>query len=86
MILMMALAELDGEPIDRSNLSSAAWKIGGALVMDSRGIFNAMTRNLSSLHGLRDSRGGYELTIAVNSALKARTQLRWVNGLGAAGG
>ena len=49
--------------------------------MDSKGIYDAMTRNLSSLHGLRDSRAGYELTLAVNQALKAQTQLRWVNGL-----
>ena len=49
--------------------------------MDSRGIYDAMTRNLSALHGLRDSRAGYELTLAVNQALKAKTELRWVNGL-----
>lgn len=40
------MAELDGEPIDRSNLSSAMQKIGGALVMGSCGIYDAMTRNL----------------------------------------
>ena len=28
--------------------------MAGALVMDSRGIYDAMTRNISSLHGLRD--------------------------------
>ena len=55
--------------------------VAGALVMDSRGIYDAMTRNISSLHGLRDSRAGYELTLAVNQALRAATELRWVNGL-----
>ena len=53
----------------------------GGLMMDSRGVFDAMTRNLSSLHGLRSSRAGYELTIAVQQALRLKTQLRWVNGL-----
>ena len=53
----------------------------GGLMMDSRGVFDAMTRNLSSLHGLRSSRAGYELTIAVQQALELGTHLRWVNGL-----
>ena len=49
--------------------------------MDSRGIFDAMTRNISSLHGLRSSRAGYELTLSVQQAVKVRTLMRWVNGL-----
>ena len=53
----------------------------GCLVTDSRGVFDAMTRNLSSLHGLRSSRGGFELTVAVQQALRINTRLRWVNGL-----
>ena len=43
--------------------------------MDSRGIYDAMTRNLSALHVLRDSRAGYELTLAVAQAVKAKTQV-----------
>lgn len=49
--------------------------------MDSRGIYDAMTRNMSPLHGLRDSRAGYELTVSVNQATRALTKFRWVNGL-----
>ena len=52
----------------------------GALVMDSRGIYDAMTRNTSALHGLRSSRAGYELTIAVKQAMSAGTCLRCVAG------
>ena len=52
----------------------------GALVMDSRGIFDAMVRNTSALHGLRSSRAGYELTVAVQQALACNTTLRWVAG------
>eukprot|EP00439_Symbiodinium_sp_Y106_P073683 s126_g13.t4 len=52
----------------------------GALVMDSRGIFDTMTRNISALHGLRSSRAGYELTVAVRQALETDTILRWVAG------
>ena len=48
--------------------------------MDSRGIFDTMTRNISALHGLRSSRAGYELTVAVRQALETDTILRWVAG------
>ena len=53
----------------------------GALVMDTKGIYDAMTRNISSLHGLRSSRAGYELTLAVLSAKRIGTVMRWVNGM-----
>eukprot|EP00435_Cladocopium_sp_Y103_P048004 s1476_g14.t1 len=33
------------------------------------------------LHGLRDSRAGYELTLAVAQAQKAKSQFRWECGL-----
>ena len=72
---------LDGRVRKRAELHETVKRVPGALVMDSRGIYDAMTRNLSALHGLRDSRAGYELTLAVNQALKAKTELRWVNGL-----
>lgn len=49
--------------------------------MDSRGIFDSMTRNISSLHGLRSSRAGYELTLSVQQAMRVQTRMRWVNGL-----
>ena len=48
--------------------------------MDSRGIFDAMDRNVSSLHGLRSGRSGYELSVSVSQARKIQTLLRWVNG------
>ena len=43
----------------------------GAVIMD-RGIFDAATRNVSSLHGLRSSRAGYELTISGSSSTHRR--------------
>eukprot|EP00438_Fugacium_kawagutii_P006161 Skav207449 [mRNA] locus=scaffold3545:28907:32044:+ [translate_table: standard] len=52
----------------------------GAVIMDSRGIYDAMTRNVSALHGLRSSRAGYELTLSVNQAMKIGTHMRWVCG------
>ena len=78
--IRMLLAEISGEDINRSSLYDVVKRIPGALVMDSRGIYDATTRNMSALHGLRESRG-YELLLAVNSALRAETMLRWVNGM-----
>ena len=39
-----------------------------------------MTRNVSSLHGLRSSRADFELTISVQQAVQLQAHLRWVNG------
>jgi hypothetical protein len=74
------LYELLGNKLDRKELHQQISSIPGAIVMDSRGIYDAPTRNLSCLHGLRDSRAGYELTLAVAQAQKAGTQFRWVCG------
>ena len=74
-------AEINGVKIERGKIHEMVRdKTCGALVMDSRGIFDSMTKNISSLHGLRSARSGYELTIAVNQAVLLNTQLRWVNG------
>ena len=48
--------------------------------LDSRGIYDAMVRNVSSLHGLRSGRSGYELAISVAQAIGVNASLRWVNG------
>ena len=75
------LYEVSGRRIDRQDLHQQVATVPGALVLDSRGIFDAATRNLSALHGLRDSRAGYELTLAMLNAKKANTKMRWVNGI-----
>ena len=53
-----------------------------ALLMDSRGVFDAMVRNTCALHGLRRSRACYELTLdsSVKQATAVGTHLRWVAG------
>ena len=79
--LRALLAEIHGEKLTRSNLTEVVkTKTAGALVMDSKGIFDSMTRNVSALHGLKSGRAGYELTISVSQALEVQTSLRWVNG------
>eukprot|EP00435_Cladocopium_sp_Y103_P066005 s182_g28.t1 len=79
--LRALLCEIHGEQITRSNLATVVReKSTGALVMDSKGIYDSMTRNVSALHGLKSGRAGYELTISVSQALEVQTVLRWVNG------
>ena len=73
--------ELCGHQLERKELHRQIASVPGAVVMDSKGIYDASTRNLSSLHGLRDSRAGYELTLAVIQAQKAGPLFRWVCGL-----
>ena len=73
--------EISGRRLLRERLHEQIATVPGCLVMDSRGIYDAMTRNMSPLHGLRDSRAGYELTVSVNQATRALTKFRWVNGL-----
>lgn len=74
--------ELHGVSLTRHQLYDQVREFTkGALVMDTRGMFDAMTRNVSALHGLRSSKAGYELTLAVQEARRVDTKLRWVNGL-----
>ena len=77
------LAELFGHSFkDKDELYVKIRELtSGAIVMDSRGVYDAATRNMSALHGLRSTRAGYELTLAVQQAKQIGTQLRWVNGL-----
>ena len=79
--LRSLVSEILGSLPQRGRLPEHVKKVKGAIVMDSRGIYDASTRNLSALHGLRDSRSGYELTLAVNQAKRADAAFRWVNGL-----
>ena len=80
--LLRALwCELNGVVLERYHWQNIiAHYTTGALMMDSRGIFDAATRNESALHGLRSSRAGYELSAAVTQAKKLNTDMRWVNG------
>ena len=79
--LRALLAEVNGYHLTRQNLTQVVRdNMQGVLVMDSKGIFDSMTRNVSALHGLKSGRAGYELTIPVSQAKEVRTSLRWVHG------
>ena len=73
--------EMNGLSFERDTIYSMVKdNTSGAVVMDTRGIFDAATRNVSSLHGLRSSRSGCELTISVSQACQVGTEFRWVHG------
>ena len=75
-------AEMHGVVLERQHLyEQIRSSTTGALVMDSRGIYDAITRNTSSLHGLRSGRAGYELALAICQARRIDTVMRWVNGV-----
>ena len=75
------LFEMMGNQLERKVIHKQVATVPGCLVMDSRGIYDAATRNLSCLHGLRESRAGYELTLSIVQATQAKTVLRWVCGI-----
>eukprot|EP00438_Fugacium_kawagutii_P004153 Skav203992 [mRNA] locus=scaffold3297:153239:156406:+ [translate_table: standard] len=76
------IAEIHGVVfLDKQDMyQKVATLTSGAIVMDSRGVYDAMVRNMSALHGLRSSRAGYELALSVCQAVQIGTQMRWVNG------
>ncbi|CAL1130588.1 unnamed protein product [Cladocopium goreaui] len=76
------LIDVYGIEFNRRNLYEQVKRFtSGAVVMDSRGVFDAATRNVSALHGLRSSRAGYELALSIIQARSIDTKFRWVNGM-----
>ena len=76
------LIDAYGIEFNRRNLHDQIKRFtSGAVVMDSRGVFDAATRNVSALHGLRSSRAGYELALSIIQAKSIDTKFRWVNGM-----
>ena len=74
--------DINGVTTDRKTLyDQVRDNTQGGFIMDTKGIYDSMVRNVSSLHGLRSSRAGYELTLAVQQAMRIKTGIRWVNGL-----
>ena len=57
-----AWSEMHGAPMRRWHLDEAVRQVGGMLITDSRGIFDALTRSESPQLRLRSSRTGEEST------------------------
>ena len=76
----LAWAEMHGIPMIRHQLHDTVRCIHGALVTDSRGIFDASTKSESPQKGLRSAKSGVELEQACDDALRSNAVLRWNHG------
>ena len=66
--------------LDRWKFDDQAAMMPGALVSDSRGIYDAATTSDSPQKGLRSSRGGAELEAACEQCTRSGAVIRWVHG------
>ena len=58
--IRLSLRELVGETIPLQRWQDAAAQIPSALVLDSRGVYDALARSESACLGLKDKRSGLE--------------------------
>ena len=79
-LVRLAWAEVHGTPLIRHQLHEAVRQISGALVTDSRGIYDASVKSESPQKGLRSPQSGVELEMACDDALRCGTILRWSHG------
>ena len=75
----LSLRELVGEtiPLQRQRWQEAAAQIPSALVLDSRGVYDALARSESACLGLKDKRSGLQALSLTRSLVETRCGLRW---------
>ena len=74
------LCETHGLKIYRHDMSAMVKKIPGAVVTDSRGVYDAACSSESPQKGLRSSQAGMELEYSCQRVLQSGTVLRWNRG------
>ena len=77
--IRLSLRELVGETIPLQRWQEAAAQIPSALVLDSRGVYDALARSESACLGLKDKRSGLEALSLKRSLVEARCGLRWAH-------
>ena len=77
--IRLSLRELVGEPIPLQRWQEAAAQIPSALVLDSRGVHDALARSESACLGLKDKRSGLEALSLKHSLVETRCGLRWTH-------
>ena len=75
----LCLRELFGETIPLQRWQKAAAQVPGALVLDSRGVYDALARSESACLGLKDKRSGLEALLLKRSLEETRCGLRWTH-------
>ena len=71
------MRELLGETIPLQRWEDAAAQIPAALVLDSRGVYDALARSESACLGLKDKRSGLEALSLKRSLVETQCGLRW---------
>ena len=77
--IRLSLRELVGETIPLQHWQEVAAQIPSALVLDSRGVYDALARSESACLGLKDKRSGLEALSLKRSLVETRCGLRWTH-------
>ena len=77
--IRIALREFVRETIPLQRWQEAAAQIPSALVLDSRGVHDALARSESACLGLKDKRSGLEALSLKRSLVEIRCGLRWTH-------
>ena len=77
--IRLSLRELVGETIPVQRWQEAAAQIPSVLVLNSRGVYDALARSESACLGLKDKRSGLEALSLKRSLIETRCGLRWTH-------
>ena len=72
-------SEMHGAPMRRWHLAEAVRQVGGMLITDSRGIFDALTRSESPQLRLRSSRTSEKARSIQEQCADSNARVHWVN-------
>ena len=75
--IRLCLKEILFGQLDLQNWRSEARQIPVALVVDSRGVYDALARSSSSCLGLKDQKSGLEALALKQSLVECGTMIRW---------
>ena len=78
-LVRLAWSEMHGAPMRRWHLDETVRQVGGMLITDSRGIFDALTRSESPQLRLRSSRTGEEARGIKEQCAVSDARIHWVN-------
>ena len=77
--IRLSLRELLGETIPLQRRQEAAAMVPSVLMLDSRGVYDALARSESACLGLKDKRSGLEALSLKRSLVETKCGLRWTH-------
>ena len=78
-LVRLAWSEMHGAPMRRWHLDETVRQVGGMLITDSRGTFDALTRSESPQLRLRSSRTGEEARGIMEQCAVSDARIHWVD-------